>query len=191
MVFAQPGGGNQIIADDVLRVIALYGNSVIYSIHWTWIDRFDYVHHKPYYNKPKDLIKPDIWSTITPGQDQEASKWYYKNIHHEFVDKLRNLGQIFQTIQILQAYNCLFHMTYMDNLLLDTNYHAPDSVCLLQQHVKPYLQNYKGVNFLDWAKQEKFTISDGWHPLEQAHQAACDYWLPTYKHMLNTDAKEE
>jgi len=191
MVFAQPGAGNQAIADDVLRVIANFGNTVLYSIHWTWIDRFDYVHDKQYYNKANGLLKADIWSSITPGSNLQTSAWYYKNIHHEYVDKIRNLGLIYQTIQMLECYDCVFHMTYMDNLLLDTKYYNSDSVTILQKHVKHHLQNYNGVNFLDWAKQQKYAISAGWHPLEQAHQAACDYWLPTYAYMLNTGAKEE
>jgi hypothetical protein len=72
------------------------------------------------------------------------------------------------------------------NLLtpINPNWHDPRYLEVLQQKLKKYLVNFDGVNFLDWSKKNKFTISDSWHPLEEAHQAASEYWLPAVKKLL-------
>jgi phospholipase/lecithinase/hemolysin len=42
------------------------------------------------------------------------------------------------------------------------------------------------MNFLDWSRKHNYAISENWHPLEQAHQLAADYLLPTVNHLLHT-----
>jgi hypothetical protein len=190
-IFAQPGCSNQVIADDVFRVIADKQDTTIYLINWTWIDRFSFHGPKPYFDRMPRCIKPDVWSTVTPTQNSSEAITYYKHYHSEFGDKIQNLQTIYAVIKILQQYKCKFLMTYLDELLLDQTYHAPTSVQLLQENVQPFLQNYNGSNFLQWSKSQNLPISDNWHPLEESHQKAAEYWLPTVKHLLNTHAKED
>ena len=91
----------------------------------------------------------------------------------------------------LRTNNCKFIMTYMDDLVLDTKYHCPDNIIFLQNQIKPFLTNFDGSNFLQWSQNKKFPISSKWHPLEEAHQAAFDFWLPKVSTLLNTHAKED
>ena len=186
MCLASPGIGNQQIADDVARIIASRGNSVIYSINWTWIDRFDYIG-----DYPGRSYGNDVWTTVSPGNNNTTSEFYYKHIHSELLDKIRSIGYVYQIISLLKEHNCLFHMTYMDDLLLDQTYHTTSSTKLLQDKISPFLKDYQGLNFLEWAKKNKYPIGSQLHPLEQAHQEAAKYWLSLYTQLLNTTAKED
>jgi hypothetical protein len=176
---AVPAAGNQQICDDVADMVAKHGNSLIYSIHWTWIDRFDYIAPRldRFYPTPN-------WNTVCPATDKTADNMYYKYLHSELLDKIRSLGFIYQTICLLKEHQCCFHMTFMDDLIFDKTYNSTHSVELLQDKVRPHLSNYNGVNFLQWSKDQNFAISDYWHPMEQAHLAASELWLPVYKQLL-------
>jgi hypothetical protein len=74
-----------------------------------------------------------------------------------------------------------FVMTYMDHNMLehiDPNWHDPKYVSVMQSKIKNFLLNFDGKNFLDWSRDRGFAISENWHPLEDAHQAAADLMLP-------------
>jgi hypothetical protein len=77
-------------------------------------------------------------------------------------------------------------MTYMDYLLLDQRWHAPDYIQVLQQQIGPCLENFNELNFLDWSREQQFPISDRWHPLEHAHQAAAAWWYPQVSRLIQT-----
>ena len=183
---ASPGIGNLQIADDVANIVATKGNSVFYSIHWTWVDRFDYIG-----DYPGRSFGNDIWVTTTPGDNDPRSTVYYKNLHSEQLDKIKSIGYVYRTICLLKEHHCKFHMTYMDDLLLDQKYHTTSSTRLLQDKIYSYLEKYQGLNFLEWARKHQYPIGSYHHPLELAHQKAAEYWLPTYTHLLNTHAKED
>ena len=75
--------------------------------------------------------------------------------------------------------------TYMDYLLFDQEWHAPDYIKELQKLVQPEMQLFDDKNFLDWSKEKHFDITEQyWHPLEEAHHAAADYWKEVYKDAL-------
>lgn len=186
MCLASPGIGNQQIADDVANIIATQGNSVIYSIHWTWIDRFDYIG-----DFPGRSFGNDVWVTTCPGDSDKRSELYYKNLHSEMLDKIKSIGYVYQTICLLKEHDCKFHMTYMDNLLLDQIYHSTSGTKLLQDKIIKYLDNYNGLNFVEWSKKNNYPIGKHLHPLEQAHQKAFEYWLPKVRTLINSSAKED
>lgn len=183
---AVPAAGNQQICNDVSDMIAKHGNSMFYSVHWTWIDRFDYIapQQDRFYPHPN-------WTTVCPSTTNSTHQLYYKHFHCELLDKIKSLGYIYQTIMLLKEAECRFHMTYMDSLILDTDWNITPSVEMLQKKCKPYLFNYDGNNFLEWSKKQGFAISNNWHPLEQSHQKASEYWMPVYQSLLNTHAKED
>ena len=181
--YAMPGIGNLRILQNILEAIYKHKNNCFYIINWTWIERYDYFNNHAQYG-------PE-WNSILPNQKSNESSLYYKHFHSELNDKIISLGSIFQAINALKTHDCKFIMTYMDNLLLDTTFHAPDNVKFLQHQIKKYLQNFNELNFLDWSKSNAFKISDKWHPLEEAHQAAAEYWLPKVRTLLNSSAKEE
>lgn len=163
--YANVGVGNLNILKQIISACQTYGNDAVYIINWTWIDRFDYA-------DPEQ----DTWHTVRPAlDDPNKDKFYYKNFHSELADKFTNLIYVSQALDILQGRR--FLMTYMDHLLLDSQWHAPDYVRYLQAKVSPHLGSFEGMNFLEWSKHKSCPISEHWHPLDQAHQLAADYWL--------------
>ena len=163
---AAPGVGNSQILQQIIQGHHDHGDTAIYLINWTWIDRFDYV-----------STTDEKWHTVRPSLDNpELDSFYYRNFHSELADKFHNLVYVSQAQNILK--NSRYMMTYMDHLLLDQTWHAPDYVTYLQYQVRNQLKNFQGKNFLEWSKEQKYPISEKWHPLEQAHAHAATYWLP-------------
>jgi hypothetical protein len=181
---ALPAQGNKVIADDVIRTVAQRGNDVFYFINWTWIDRFEYLGESRVGNASG-------WNSTLPGKNNKESNFYYKNFYSDLDAKLSNLLYINTVLDILLKEKCLFIMTYMDGLLFDKQWHCPVSIDYLQDKIKPYMHNFNGMNFFDWSKQNNFDISNHWHPLEDAHQTAANYWLPKVRTLLNSNATEE
>ena len=171
---ARPGVGNAQILQQILSAQAEFGKHAVYIINWTWIDRFDYVD-----------TQDETWHTTRPVlDDAERDPVYYRYFHSELADKFYNLVYINTAQQLLQEHDSI--MTYMDYLLLDQNYHAPDYIRTLQQQVQPGLENFDNMNFLDWSRAQGFPVSDRWHPLEQAHQEAAAWWYPRVGRLIQT-----
>jgi hypothetical protein len=80
-----------------------------------------------------------------------------------------------------------FLMTYMDNLLFDQRWNHTPAVIELQDFVRPYMTQFEELNFLDWSRKHKFTISDTLHPLETAHRAGADYMISVFDKQKTID----
>ena len=53
---------------------------------------------------------------------------------------------------------------------------------------KSELRLFEGKNFLDWSYNHGFEVTEEWlHPLEEAHEAASELWLNTYRGVLEND----
>jgi hypothetical protein len=172
--YASPGAGNFKIYCDILANSYKNDNS-IYLINWTWIDRFDYVDYQ------------EQWNTLRPSESTELEKFYYRNFHSQLCDMISSASYIVSAAEHLRSLNCPYIMTYMDyNLLapIDPNWHDPRYLEVLQNKLKKILVDFDGCNFLDWSRAHNYQISSTWHPLEQAHQAAAEYWLPAVKQLL-------
>jgi hypothetical protein len=171
---ALPGQGNFKIYCDILA--NSYANDgSIYVINWTWIDRFDYVNSH------------EQWDTLRPAQENELQNFYYRNLHSQFNDMISNASWIVSAAEHLRSLGRPFIMTFMDyNLLtpVNPNWHDPRYLEILQLKLKDILKSFDGLNFLDWAKQNHYLVSDRWHPLDQAHRAAADHWLPLVQKLL-------
>jgi len=168
------GCGNTVILTQILDTIHKLGNSCLYVINWTWIDRFDYT----------DPVT-GMWHTVRPSLDNEAiDAFYYRNMHHDLGDKLRSCSAVELAIKSLQSNRCKFVMTYMDPALLDQQHRPMNYIDYLQQQISPCLQTFHGQTFLQWSKAQGFEISERWHPRESAHQKAAEMWLPHYKKLL-------
>lgn len=170
---AHSGIGNNRILSEILTCIAEHKNSVIYAINWTWVDRYDHY----------DFVN-DRWDAIRPTSNTSTGKLYYKHLHSELTDKFDTLTAISLAQQHLELNNCAYIMTYIDPLFLDSKWHAPSYIRYLQSSVKNKLHTFDGLGFLDWSRKHGYPESSGWHPLEQAHSAAADYWLETYQKLL-------
>jgi hypothetical protein len=166
--FARPGQGNFKIYCDILANSYTNDDSV-YAINWTWIDRFDYID-----------TTTEQWNTLRPAQENQFQDFYYRNLHSQLSDMISNASWIVSAAEHLKSIGCPFVMTYMDyNLLapVSPDWHNPRYVEILQQKLREILLNFDGDNFLDWSRKKSYPVSDTWHPLEDAHIAAAEYWL--------------
>jgi hypothetical protein len=172
--YARPGQGNFKIYCDILANSYCNDQSV-YLINWTWIDRFDFVDSN------------ETWQSLRPAEESVLEQFYYRNFHSQLYDMISSASYIVSAIDHLNSLNCQYIMTYMDyNLLtpVDPNWHDPKYLEVLQYKLSKILVNFDDKNFLDWSQKNNFEISSQWHPLEQAHSAAADYWLPAVKKLL-------
>lgn len=165
--YARPGSGNLRILEQVINQSTILEDQV-FVVGWTWIDRFDYV---DYTN--------DKWISLMPVDSTKIADYYYRNLHSQYRDKLTTLLHIRQAIDTLQARQIPFLMTYMDNLIFETEWHTSPAILDLQEYVRPHLTTFNGNNFLDWSRENGFEISATKHPLEAAHKAASEYILNT------------
>ena len=158
--YARPGSGNLQILERLLSQLACNENA-FYVIGWSWIDRFDY-------NSRFD----DSWRTIMPIDTDVLAKTYYKDLHSQYRDKLTTLINIKIAIDTLKQKNCSFIMTYMDDLIFETEWHATPAITDIQDYIRPYMTRFDNKSFLEFSKEKGFPISETLHPLEEAHQAA-------------------
>jgi len=169
---ARPGQGNFKIYCDIL---AHSEPDSVCLINWTWVDRLDYV----------DANKR--WQTLRPADENALQTFYYKNLHSQLVDMISDASYIVLAAQYLQEQNIPYVMTYMDQLLFETvdpNWHNPKYLESLQHKLQSILKNFDGLNFLDWSRHHNFDVSELWHPLEAAHAAAADHWLPQIQSLV-------
>jgi len=156
---ARAGSGNLQILEKILNQTT--DDSALYVIGWTWIDRFDYA-------DPAN----DQWKTIMPVDTDNLASTYYRELHSQYRDKLTTLIYIKSAIDALKQKKCSFIMTYMDELIFETEWHTTPAVINIQNYIRPYMTKFENKTFLDFSKQKGFPISETLHPLEDAHQAA-------------------
>jgi hypothetical protein len=166
--YARAGAGNLQILEQVLNQAAESNNLDLFVIGWTWIDRFDYY-------TPEQTNKRSPWSTIMPIDETELARTYYKELHSEYRDKFSNLSYIRLAIDVLTQRKIPFIMTYMDDLLFDQRWHITPAVTDLQAYIQPHMTQFEGQSFLEWSRKNGYSITERWHPLEEAHAAAGKY----------------
>jgi hypothetical protein len=175
---AMGGVGNQFIAEHVIASSELAdAQNMLFVINWTWIDRFDYFRNNDF----------SLQQHIRPGDDSEISKFYYKNLHSDINDKFRNLCWIATAHQCLKDRGIKFISTIMDKLLLEAPAEDLPHIPSLQNKISKdisWFQNNQ--TFLEWSRANNYPESQGWHPLEQAHEEAAKYWQPIYEKAINT-----
>jgi hypothetical protein len=163
--YARPGSGNLQILERLLAQAVNTAPSVC-VVGWTYIDRFDYMCHD-------HESWPGIpWKTATPGQDDPLAECYYKYFHSQLKDKLCTLVYIKTAIDALKQKNIPFVMTYVDELIFETQWHTTAAIVDLQNYILPYMTKFEGQTFLEFTKTNNYPISATAHPLEPAHQAA-------------------
>jgi hypothetical protein len=174
--YAHPGVGNLRILEQVLNQ-SVDADS-LFVINWTWIDRYDHTATAQYeydHLPPFRISDSEAWRTILPADQTSLTKSYYKNLHSQYRDKLTTLCYIRTAIDTLNSLKIPFIMTFMDNLILETEWHSTPATLVLQDYVRPYLSTFDEQTFLEWSQHHNFSIGPGMHPLENAHQAAADY----------------
>ena len=176
---ARPGGGNLLIAEQILNHVAIPGagnqlmEPAFFVINWTYIDRFDYINSKN-----------DRWDTIRPGGiwdgQEELADHYYRNLHSQYRDKLTTLMHISLSIDAMQQAGHEFVMTYMDHLLFETQWHTSPAVLRLQEHIRPHMRQFDGRNMLEYSRDRGHDFGHQAHPLESAHKDLFQYVLANF-----------
>jgi hypothetical protein len=175
---AYPGCGNLLIAERILLDLdRLCQDTELVVVGWTWIDRFDY-------NNPNNV---DNWNTVRPGDTDARAKFYFRDLHSEYRDKLSSLMTIKLIIDTLKQKNIAFIMTHMDPLLFDRRWHVSESIEYLQDYVRPYMTMFEDLTLLEWCRSKKFALSPTLHPLEQAHTAAGDLIIKAFDKQKTID----
>ena len=186
---AMPGCSNDSIAREIFSYYQNNPTTDLAVINWTWIMRWDYF-----------LKKEKLWETLGVGKSDllkaENQNLYKKltHLYHEYIldnqmlNKWNNLKTAYSVTNFLKNNNIPFVQTYMDNELVDDKWFNDDYIDHMRKFCKNNFHDFDGLNFLDWSREKNFKITEpGWHPLEDAHHAAAEYWLPTYKKLLNID----
>ena len=173
--YAKPGSGNLQILERLLGQTVNIDKD-LFIVGWTWIDRFDYN------NRDNDQ-----WKTIMPIDSDSLAKTYYRDIHSQYRDKLTSLMSIKLAIDTLKQKDCPFIMTYMDELIFETEWHTSPAISDLQDYVRPYMVKFDNLNFLEWSQKNGHTISKTMHPLESAHIAAADYMIKVFDKQSTND----
>jgi len=63
-------------------------------------------------------------------------------------------------------------------------YAMPDYITCLQSLIRPHLETFENLTFLEWSRFHQYPITELLHPLEPAHQAAADFWRDRYVSLL-------
>jgi len=67
----------------------------------------------------------------------------------------------------------------------------PDYITCLQSLIRPHMETFEGLTFLEWSRCHQYPITELLHPLEQAHQAAADLWRDRYVSLLGLDDHDQ
>jgi hypothetical protein len=188
---AVPGCGNENIARQILTYFSNHSpDSVLAVVNWNWGARWDfYVPGAEQWTTLGLTCVPVKLAPLVGLDEAEKILEFYNRYpgHSTLWDKWRTLQAIYGAQQYLKSLGVPCVQTYMDYEMWDQTWHAPDYIKTLQLLTQQSLhqENFEGRNFLDWSRDQGFAVTDpGWHPLESAHQAACDLWIDCYQQGL-------
>jgi len=178
---ARPGAGNFEILQRILDAVS-QDSSGLFVINWTWIDRFSYIDDNFQNYHP---MNPLNWRSIMPVDTDQRGEFYYRELHTQRRDKMESLTAIKCAIDALQQSDAKFIMTWTDNLLWETQWHANSGILWLQDRIYPHMHDFDGTGFLQWSQKQGFKISNTMHPLIEAHEAASELWLPLCRQLID------
>jgi hypothetical protein len=184
-----PGCGNDNIAR---QIYTWFSNNPVTDtlavVNWTWISRWDFyiAEHETWITLGPTCVPDKLKHLVERTQAEDMIDFYKTRANSSITwNKFRNLQTMFAVQTYLRQIGVTTVQTYMDDLLFDQQYHAPDYIQTLQNLVKPELETFEGYNFVDWSKSKGFTVTEHLHPLEEAHIAACELWQDRYAQALN------
>lgn len=178
---ARPGAGNFEILNRIAEQVAT-GQPAVYVINWTWIDRFSYIDKAE--SSGIHPYNPWGWRSIMPIFETQAAKIYYRDLHSQMRDQMETLLCMKTAIDLILQNQGSFIMTSTDALTWEVESWCPSVMAWLQNQIKPYVSTFEGDNFINWSRRNDFAISDGLHPLEDAHRAAADLILDHWDQYL-------
>lgn len=182
---ANPGCGN----DDIARQIFTYFSenplhNTLAVINWTWSQRWDfYIVPQETWISLGPTCVPDKLKNTLGETDPENLINFYKNYVGRSIlwNRWRSLQAIYSAQNFMSSKGIVSIQTYMDPVIWNQEFHAPGYVRTLQDLTKSPMLDFEGETFLNWSHNHGFRVTDpGWHPLEEAHQAAADLWHNQY-----------
>ena len=184
-----PGCGNENITRQIFTYFSNNPpDNTLAIINWTWGARWDfYIPGVEQWITLGLTCVPSKLKKLVPIQEAQRIIDFYRDYpgHSILWDKFRTLQSIYASQQYLKSLGVPSIQTYMDYEMWDREFHAPDYIQTLQDLTRAPMLDFKGKNFLDWSRENKFTITEpGWHPLEDAHAAAKDLWVDRYAQAL-------
>jgi hypothetical protein len=187
--YAVPGCGNDHIARQIYSYFANNStDNTLAVINWTWTGRWDFyiTEHETWITLGPTCVPDKLKHLVGQTEAENLIEFYQHRANSSLLwNKFRNLQTIYATQSYLKSQGILNIQTYMDDHLFNTEYHAPDYVQQLQNLVQLDMQSFEGKNFVDWSRDQGFLITNTLHPLEDAHNAACELWQPIYANILD------
>ena len=183
---AVPGCGNDHIARQIYSYFSNNSaENTLAVINWTWTSRWDFyiVEHETWITLGPTCVPEQLKDLVDRTQAEDMIAFYKNRANSSLLwNKFRNLQTILAAQQYMIQKGVKSVQTYMDYTLFDQQHHAPDYIKELQHLVQPELQLFDDKNFVDWSHSLGYPVTiNGMHPLEQAHQAAAEYWKDVYK----------
>lgn len=212
---ASPGSSNSSICRRILEYYSDKNNlNDLAVINWTWSHRWSYFVNQCNWNtwinfgptktkspffefqeienlhlKNTTLIEKFMCKKTKIDNDyqKKLEKAYIEYISdNQLFNKFNSLQSIYCATSFLLNKNIKFVQTNMDHELFETKWFCDGYIQELQKFISPHMNSFENINFLEWSKKNNFKITDqGWHPLQEAHDEAANYWLPTYKQLLD------
>lgn len=180
--YAKPGMGNMRILERLMTHLAANQRD-FYVIGWSWADRFDYTGEPTHHNLAG-------WRTILPHDQTKLAEFYYRDLHSELRDQFQTLICIRTAIDMLKNKGCPFIMTWMDRLIWENSNQSSPAVTDTQDYIRPYMTDWNGKTFYEFALDGGYPISDTAHPLEEAHEAAANALITRLDSCVNNKIKE-
>jgi hypothetical protein len=188
--YGNPGCGNDNIARQIYSHFSNHtAEDTLAVINWTWTSRWDFyiADYETWIALGPTCVPDRLQHLLDSTQSHRLIDLYRDYLNKSLIwNKIRNLQTIFAAQQYLKIKKIKNVQTYMDYELFSTEWHCPDYIAEMQKMVMPEMTDWgNGLNFLDWCKKHNYFITEiGWHPLEDAHAAAADFWLTTYRNNL-------
>lgn len=179
--FAIGGRGNLLIMDRLTRQVLINPNR-LFVIQWTYIDRFDYSDPS---GRHMATRTSNDYLTALPGSESSVDKFYFKNFHSEYKDKITNLAYIKCALDLLLENRCKFVMTCVDDSIWCDQYHTSAAMQGWQTYIKSQSTFFDGKNFVAWCRDLDHPIGSMGHPLEKAHNAAAGLMHPVIDAILH------
>lgn len=182
---AIPGCGNESIAIQIFEYFASAPvKDTLAVINWTWTQRWDFYikDHETWITLGPTCVPEKLANVVDRVQGQRLVEFYNDYANSSLLwNKFRTLQTVANVQQYLNNKGIVNIQTYTDRHMFDTQWHAPDYIKELQGIVKPAMSDWNDLTFLEWCDSQGFYKTPTLHPLEDAHQAAAEFWADTYK----------
>lgn len=167
--YAEQGCSNQSIVRQFFKYAPSFRSDDLINVNFTWRDRYDFY----------DVLTNN-WVTVRPTGTEENRfhELYYKHIHGTVWDQVESLKSINLILCYLKFHRISYCITCIDDLIYTDPFHVDALITTLREESAKEIRWFDGLGLYEWSKQNNFPVSEMWHPLEEAHDAA-------FEHIMN------